>query len=202
ILAASGSSKAGFSMFQKVERMGVVKTGPRETVQECLDVIAKAFVQLPSTAMYLSNPEADGICFWRTMAEEILLSQSTDMKPLYVLTDVSTQQPCAVALAYNWSPGQNYNLPKTDKMIRPEVEAEWDACGKLWNKLMLDTYDKYGEFITIDFIAVVPDLASRGLGRRLLLEVLKDADVTGVPGCCELTFMVRTPATAQVAAER
>ncbi|GIL59841.1 hypothetical protein Vafri_14554 [Volvox africanus] len=132
MLAASGSSKDGYSTFQKVERVGVVNNGPMETVNKCLDVIAEAFVQLPSTAMYLSNPEINGICFWRTMAEEILLSKSTEMKPLYVLTDVNTQQPCAVALAYNWSPDQPFNLPQTDKMIRPEVEAEWDACGNLW----------------------------------------------------------------------
>ncbi|GIM09295.1 hypothetical protein Vretimale_13204, partial [Volvox reticuliferus] len=179
MLTAPVSSKAECNALQEVERVGVGYDGPMELVNRCLDVIAQAFEHLPSTGMYLTDSEVNGFRFWRTMAEEILSLKSTDMKPLYVLTNANAQQPCAVALAYAWSPDQPYDIPQTDKMIRPEVKAEWDACGNLWNELMLDTYDKYGEFITIDFIAVVPELAGRGLGRRLLWAVLRDADATG-----------------------
>ncbi|EFJ52867.1 hypothetical protein VOLCADRAFT_86272 [Volvox carteri f. nagariensis] len=176
IMVSSISQMVDLSTLDKVERLGASSDKPTEAVRRSLDVIAEAFVSQPCTALYLADPASRGLSFWRTMAEEILLSQPADNRPLYVLMSGETQ-PFAAALAYTWRPGQPFSIPRTDAMVRPELEADWEACGDLWYKLLMDTYNKYGAFINIDFIGVVPGRVGGGLGRRLLDAILHDADM-------------------------
>ncbi|KAG2445306.1 hypothetical protein HYH02_008772 [Chlamydomonas schloesseri] len=88
--------------------------------------------------------------------------------------------PAAAALAYLWRPDVGeFHMPATEAMLRREALADWEACGELWHQLLLETYERHGEFINVDFIGVRPRLAGGGHGRALLAAILADADAAG-----------------------
>ncbi|PNG99616.1 hypothetical protein TSOC_014602, partial [Tetrabaena socialis] len=58
---------------------------PREVADRCQDVISQAFVAEPSTQLYLSDPAAHGLRFWRTMVSEIMRALPGPGLPLYAL---------------------------------------------------------------------------------------------------------------------
>ncbi|PNW82088.1 hypothetical protein CHLRE_06g273350v5 [Chlamydomonas reinhardtii] len=92
------------------------------------------------------------------------------------------QLPAAAALAYVWRPDVGaFNMPATEAMLRAEAVPDWEACGELWHRLLLEVYQQHGEVINVDFIAVRPrhQHGSGGHGRALLAAILADADAAG-----------------------
>ncbi|KAG2439421.1 hypothetical protein HXX76_004778 [Chlamydomonas incerta] len=185
-----------------IQRLDHGAAANQTDVAGCLEVIGEAFAPLHNTPMYLEDPATHGHAFWRTMAGEILfgLHPSPHHPPLYVIPDRdpaaaagscaghrSSQQPgrqlpVAAALAYLWRPDVGaFNMPATEAMLRPEAVPDWEACGELWHRLLLEAYQQHGEFINVDFIAVRPQHqhGGGGHGRALLSAILADADAAG-----------------------
>jgi len=95
----------------------------------------------------------------------------------------------AMAAIINHYAAQNLMLPRTEAAIRRVLDdfvaAEWDGrvvgCGALARLSP--------ELAEIRSLAVSPDYQGKGLGRRIVLDLLERARAQGYPQVCALTLV-------------